>query len=108
MIERQAANQPATGVTMKQDGRDSFRSAAIDGMMLRSGVVNVDKPAAGAHELRGMSLLDLAKESLRIASRAGGKAATAQAEWDPIEIRSKEDLRKFTNVVLNQVAPSFS
>lgn len=64
LAERQST--PVQGsISITQDGRDSFRSAAVDALMLRSGAVKVEKPAAGADELRGMSLMDMAKESLR-------------------------------------------
>lgn len=47
--------------------REKFLAAASDGLCLRAGV-KVEKPAAGAVELRGRTLLQLAEESLR---RAG-------------------------------------
>lgn len=48
---------------MKQDSGDHFRQAAVDALLLRTGV-EVEHPADGAEELRGMSLRDLAIESL--------------------------------------------
>lgn len=63
LAERPAPN--AGGVTLGQDGRDSTREAMIDGLLMRSNVVSVDKPAPGAADVRGMSLLDIAKECLR-------------------------------------------
>lgn len=48
------------------DERDKFRSAATDAVCMRSGVA-VEKPAAGANELRGWTLKELARESLRMA-----------------------------------------
>ncbi len=45
------------------DEGDKYRAAAIDGLQLRCGV-HVAKPVEGAAELRGMSLRDLAIDSL--------------------------------------------
>lgn len=64
---------PKQNISVTQDGRDSFRAAAIDGLLLKAGQVRIDKPAAGASEFRGMSLLDIAKDCLR---RAGIKGST--------------------------------
>jgi predicted RNA-binding Zn-ribbon protein involved in translation (DUF1610 family) len=88
---------PAQGqVTLTQDGRDSFRSAAIDGILLRDGTVKIEKPASGANEMRGMSLLDLAKESLR---NAGIKI--------PSDVRKLLDLAmgmRFGETISNQTS----
>lgn len=66
MADQSRAQTPGNGaITIMKDGRDSTREAAIDGLMLRSGVVQVEKPAPGADEFRGMTLLDIAKECLR-------------------------------------------
>lgn len=60
----------APSATVTRDGSESYRSAAIDGVLLRSGCVKVDKPSAGANDFRGMSLLRLAEDCLR---RSGAK-----------------------------------
>jgi hypothetical protein len=52
-------------ITITKDGAETFRAAAIDGVLLRSGVAKVDKPASGASAFRGTSLLRLAEECLR-------------------------------------------
>ncbi|MFA7462919.1 MAG: hypothetical protein WCY59_07240, partial [Anaerovoracaceae bacterium] len=70
MIERQAQNTPQTGIEITRDGRDSFRSAVTDGLLLRSGMVNIEKPAEGASDFRGMTLMDMARECIR---RTGSK-----------------------------------
>lgn len=59
----------ATGVKVTEDEGDKFRAAAVDALQMRSGSV-VANPAAGANELRSMSLRDLASECL---VRFGGK-----------------------------------
>jgi hypothetical protein len=64
LAEKHTAQAPGV-ITITKDGRDSTREAAVDGLLLRSGMVKVDKPADGADEFRGMSLMDIAKECLR-------------------------------------------
>lgn len=68
---RQTRQPVHTGVTVTEDESDKFRAAASDGLLLRAGM-NVASAAAGANELRGMSLRDLAIESL---VREGGNAS---------------------------------
>ena len=53
----------ATGVQVGQDEGDKFRAAASDGLLMRAGV-SLTAPAAGAQEMRGTSLRDLAIECL--------------------------------------------
>lgn len=53
----------ATGVQVGQDEGDKFRAAASDGLLMRAGV-SITAPAAGAQEMRGTSLRDLAIECL--------------------------------------------
>lgn len=46
------------------DEQDKFRAAAADALVMRSGM-SIERPAEGARELMGMSLRDLAIESLQ-------------------------------------------
>ena len=55
---------PRGSITLTKDSRDSFRSAATDSLILRSGVTPIEKPADGAEDLRGRSLLRMAEECL--------------------------------------------
>ena len=54
---------------MGADQKDKFRSAAGDALVIRGGG-KVEKPAAGALELRGYSLKEIARESLRVANQS--------------------------------------
>lgn len=51
------------------DERDKFRAAAGDAILIRSGSA-IEKPAAGAIELAGFSLKEIAREALRISGRS--------------------------------------
>lgn len=91
IIERWAQNQPATpkanpSVTMGQSDVDKWRNAATDALVLRSAQVNQGdfKPEqiSAAREFRGMTLLDLAKESLE-------RAGVATRGMDKMEIAKR-------------------
>ncbi len=58
-------------VTVAADESDKFRAAAVDGIALRAGIA-VEKPADGADQFRGMSLLRLMED---IYERENGKSA---------------------------------
>ena len=63
--EQRRAHAPvnAHSVTV-EDEKDRFRAAAADAMILRSGL-SLENPAAGANELRGLSVAEMLRESLR-------------------------------------------
>jgi len=58
-----AGAENGSGVQVIRDELDKVRSAAADGLLMRSGVT-VEKPADGANEFRGMSIKDVAVECL--------------------------------------------
>lgn len=55
-------NQP-TKVTVGAEDVEKFRSAAVDGMSMRAGIT-IEKPAEGATNFRGMSLMGLARDCI--------------------------------------------
>lgn len=78
-IEKRKETDPGLSyrgpIEVVKDARDKFRAAGVDSLIIRSahealrqhcGAV-FEKPAPGAEELRGYSLRELARESLRIA-----------------------------------------
>ena len=54
----------ATGVTVERDENDKFIDAASDALLM-SRSIPVDKPAAGADELRGATLRSIAAHTMR-------------------------------------------
>ena len=57
-------NAPVSAhATMTKSEDDKYRAAATDGLVMRSGV-HLDKPAEGSRGFRGMSLRDLAIDSM--------------------------------------------
>ncbi len=72
LVERDAAKAKppvSTPTTIIADEKDKFRSAAEDALIIRSGSKMVEKPAAGASDLTGLSLVEIARHSLRIAGQ---------------------------------------
>lgn len=63
ILEKQMKNKKPAKVGIIVDEQDKFRAAAADGLQLRLGM-DIEKPAPGAHDFRGLSLRELAKETL--------------------------------------------
>jgi hypothetical protein len=75
ILARLQQRNPAIGagaygsMSVGTEAPEKFRAAALDGLCLRSGI-RVEKPADGAREFRGRSLLDIARESLELLGTA--------------------------------------
>lgn len=67
-LHEKAKTPGTTGVVILAEARDKFRAAAQDGLMLRSGM-KIEKPVAGADDLRGYTLVEMARECLRVMGR---------------------------------------
>ncbi|HJF34174.1 MAG TPA: hypothetical protein K8V56_20625 [Sporosarcina psychrophila] len=65
VLEKQMKTRQPSSVGIVKDEQDKFREAASDGLALRVGM-HIEKPAAGANDFRGMTLKELAKETLRM------------------------------------------
>ena len=80
-------------VQVTGSGEDDFRRDATDALMIRSGQVEVQNPSAGARQLVGMSLRDLAVECL---SREGNRSINELLRMAPDDLYS-ELSRQFYN-----------
>ena len=69
-VRKHGAPISAHGSVTMVDEQDKFRAAAADALVMRSGM-SVERPAEGARELMGMSLRDLAIESLEMEGHSG-------------------------------------
>ncbi len=69
VMEKLAQERTAQDVTVQADEADKFRAAAVDGLSLRAGM-QVERPADGADEFRGMSLVRLASEVLSMEGKS--------------------------------------
>lgn len=70
VMDQLRARNKGVSVTMGEAESDKFRAAAQDAVLMAAGIP-VAEPAAGAQELRGHSMVELARESLQ---REGLKA----------------------------------
>jgi caudovirus prohead protease len=64
VMDQLRARNKGVSVTMGEAESDKFRAAAQDAVLMAAGLA-VAEPAPGANELRGYSLIELARESLR-------------------------------------------
>lgn len=65
VLEKQMQTRKPASVSVVKDERDKFREAASAGLALRVGM-QMEKPVAGASDFRGMTLKELARETLRM------------------------------------------
>jgi hypothetical protein len=98
IVQRLAKHNTPVGTSAVEVGQeevDKFRAAAVDAMAFRAGL-NVEKPAAGFEGLRGMSMIDLARECYQ---RTHGKAFRG---YDRKElVRSVISSSDFSNILAN-------
>lgn len=64
VMDQLRARNAGVSVKMGEAESDKFRSAAQDAVLMAAGIP-VAEPAAGAQELRGYSMIEMARESLR-------------------------------------------
>lgn len=64
VMDQLRARNKGVSVTMGEAESDKFRAAAQDAVLMAAGIP-VAEPAAGAQELRGHSMVELARESLQ-------------------------------------------
>lgn len=65
-VHAKAKDPGFSGIKIGADEKDKFRAAANDALILRAGYA-VEKPNPGADELRGLTLVEMAREALRMA-----------------------------------------
>lgn len=70
LLERAKKQNPNAGerIEIIADEKDKFRAAANDALILRAGIA-VKEPAPGAEDLRGYTLVEMARECLRVAGQ---------------------------------------
>ncbi len=96
--------QPVGGsVRQEVDEREKFRNAVVDAILLRSGF-KVEKPSEGANQLRGYSLVELAKEALRLA----GVNTTGWSRAKVVERAFTHSSSDFPNILLDAANKALS
>lgn len=107
----QAGTESAAGIQVTSDEMDKVRSAAADGLLLRSGIT-VENPVEGANEFRGMSLQSIAAECL---SREGEPHALRMSKDelfrrsmipDSAFVAIADDVANRTVLAAQQLAPT--
>lgn len=83
--------------------REKIRAAAVDGLLLRSGV-NIEKPADGANNFRGMRMRDLAIECLE----REGVSNAHRLNDDDLFRRAVSPDSQFTSILDNTVKKSMA
>lgn len=66
LAQKGANPAPAASVEMGLDQSDKLRDAAIEGLLIRAGQIANDKTTDAGRELAGFSLVELAREALRV------------------------------------------
>jgi hypothetical protein len=80
-LHDKAKNPGFSGIQLVADEKDKFRAAANDALMLRAGMA-VATPAPGAQDLCGYTLVEMARECLRVVGlsyRGGAKEMVGRA-----------------------------
>lgn len=72
MDKKKDIDVPVGRFEVIKDEKEKFRSAAEDSMVLRASMpgVSIEKPAPGAQDLMGLSMVEVARHCLRIAGKA--------------------------------------
>ena len=102
-LQQQRGGVNAANVDVVHDEEDKYRAAARDGLLMRMGF-GVDKPADGAREFMGMSLMDLIKDS---GARAGNSGIYRMDQVDAIRSAMVPD-SAFLSIVDNTVGSVLS
>jgi len=99
LAERQAAPiATATKIEMGATDNEKFRAAAVDGLLIRSGV-GVEKPAAGASDFSRMGFKALARECLR---RQGRTDVFTMSDTEALEMAIRSGMMgtsDFSNIL---------
>lgn len=69
---------PVSGLSVVRDEKDKYREAAVDSVLLRGGI-RLEKAADGANDLRGMTLRDLAIETLTREGKGDARRMTSDS-----------------------------
>lgn len=69
-LDGKPLGQRGIDMTVTKDAEDKYREAAADALVMRGGV-EIEKPSEGARELMGMSLRDLAIETMEKEGKTG-------------------------------------
>lgn len=93
-------------VIVETDAQDKFRAAAADALILRGGV-QLENPAAGARDMRGMSLKDLAVECLEAAGESGVRRKSADELFTLVQRQFFNPTAAFPTIMDNAINKAY-
>ncbi len=93
-------------VTVGTDEQDKFRAAAVDAMLIRGGV-NLNNPAAGARDMIGMSLRDLAAECMENEGEIGVHRKSADEIFSMIQRQFFNPSAAFPTIMDNAINKAY-
>lgn len=101
--EMKPSTEPGTDIRVEKEEADKIRAAASDAILLRAGM-NVEKPANGARDLRGMRLRDLAVDCLI----RDGRANAHRLDNDQLFREAITPDSQFTSILSDSVNKSMA
>ena len=93
-------------VTVETDEQDKFRAAAADAILMRGGV-NLDNPAAGARDMIGMSLKDLAAECMENEGEKGVRRKSADEIYAMVQRQFFNPSAAFPTIMDNAINKAY-
>lgn len=93
-------------VVVETDEQDKYRAAATDALLMRGGV-QLEEPAAGARDMRGMSLKDLAAECLEAAGEPGARRKDADELFTLVQRQFFNPTSAFTVIMDNTINKAY-
>lgn len=93
-------------VTVETDEQDKFREAATDALLMRGGV-SLASPAAGASELRGLSLKELAVECLTADGESGVSRRSSDELYSMLQRQFFTPTAAFPAIMDNAINKAF-
>lgn len=88
------------------DAADKFRAAAGDALVMRSGIA-IEKPAEGARELMGMSLRDMAIESLAAEGQTGLNRRSSEEIYNLVSRQFFNPTAAFPTILDNAINKAY-
>ena len=108
-LEHVRANRnpiPARGVDVTETAEDKFRAAAVDSLLMRSGM-EIASPADGARQMMGMSLRDLAIECLANEGETGLNRRSSEELYGMLQRQFYNPTAAFPSILDNAINKAY-
>lgn len=97
---------PARGAEVTETAEDKFRAAAVDSLLMRSGM-EIDSPADGARQMMGMSLRDLAIECLANEGETGLNRKSSEELYGMLQRQFYNPTAAFPSILDNAINKAY-